>query len=902
MIKAKDKFISLIIVIAMILALIVPVFAVYINNLPSYGTETEDKDRYEENDSFDKATELSFPGKIKATIHEAADIDYYFFVFKGNGTLSLTLTPPADKSYALELLDENGNKLAASEKTDGISQNIRYRTEVGSYVVAVKGINGDFSENGQYELSLKKEMDYTEVTSIDLSEQNMLTAMTDKSENGSGYAWDLGVNGGGNFLMSMTYFANWGGPVSESEDEYNDDLKEYNYKNLSSDALYHVQNAIYLPNDDRESFIEHVKNGVYNYGTADIYYMSAAAYWTPDYSNFYLDEDYKCKVPGGDGGHIVTIVGWDDSYSKDNFTGSASLWGFDESDISKPEKDGAFIVKNSWGEDIGDGGYFYLSYYDAYVMNNNPAIYITDEAADNYNHQYANDIAGAIDMISAKKNLCAEERFVNENEMPELLKAISFQLMSSNTKYAVSVTCDGKTKKVAEGVKKYAGFYTVRIDNPVTIPAGTEFSISVELESTKDDVSPAIGTSCNYEGIVSCLESKENVAFVEIDGELYDTGISTYYPCVRAYTWDVDSVDLNLTMSSANQSEYDGVLNKSAKSNIKKALPESIKTGGTLMKNQSNSMTVSLPETGKVDADDSKLPERFDLRETGTLTPVKNQGNLASCWTFAAIASVENSIARNGGYAENIPKDIKLNSSKKDILLTNNNKEIPVDMTATLDTGDKDVSSSKIWWSITGDVDCVRLDTEQSFSGEKVQVLTAIKPGKVTVTASSDADMTIIESCEIIITAKGVENVTLNSKELTLDRGESFKLSAKTEPEDALDSTVIWSSDNPDVANIDDSGNVTAISEGVTTITAKAGTVEANCKVTVTANKIINGGTEQNKDTGSNPEIDKIDAEDEADSITNTGTSDTQNPAVYGLISIIALSMAVSLIVYKKQL
>ena len=51
--------------------------------------------------------------------------------------------------------------------------------------------------------------------------------------------------------------------------------------------------------------------------------------------------------------HYVSVVGYDDTYSKDNFI-----------EGHKPEKDGAFICKNSWGEAWGDAGYFYLSYYD----------------------------------------------------------------------------------------------------------------------------------------------------------------------------------------------------------------------------------------------------------------------------------------------------------------------------------------------------------------------------------------------------------------------------------------------------------------------------------------------------------------------------------------------------------
>ena len=54
--------------------------------------------------------------------------------------------------------------------------------------------------------------------------------------------------------------------------------------------------------------------------------------------------------------HSVVIIGWDDTYSKNNFPAS-----------NRPSTDGAYIVQNSWGKDWGTNGKFYVSYEDLYI-------------------------------------------------------------------------------------------------------------------------------------------------------------------------------------------------------------------------------------------------------------------------------------------------------------------------------------------------------------------------------------------------------------------------------------------------------------------------------------------------------------------------------------------------------
>ena len=79
-----------------------------------------------------------------------------------------------------------------------------------------------------------------------------------------------------------------------------------------------------------------------------------------------------------------------------------------------------------------------------------------------------------------------------------------------------------------------------------------------------------------------------------------------------------------------------------------------------------------------------------------------------------------------------------------------------------------------------------------------------------------------------------VTNITLNTKAITLEIGQSEKLTATVSPFNADNATILWASDNSSVAKVSD-GTVTAIAPGTARITAKAddGGMSDACVVTV---------------------------------------------------------------------
>lgn len=110
--------------------------------------------------------------------------------------------------------------------------------------------------------------------------------------------------------------------------------------------------------------------------------------------------------------------------------------------------------------------------------------------------------------------------------------------------------------------------------------------------------------------------------------------------------------------------------------------------------------------------------------------------------------------------------------------------------------------------------------------------VTAIGPGTTSITATA-ADGKITSSCVVSVLSPALD-IKISSSSLSLEEGESATLSASVFPSDATQNALAWRSDKPEIAQVDQNGNVRALKAGVAVITVSVSeTVFETCKVTV---------------------------------------------------------------------
>ena len=116
-------------------------------------------------------------------------------------------------------------------------------------------------------------------------------------------------------------------------------------------------------------------------------------------------------------------------------------------------------------------------------------------------------------------------------------------------------------------------------------------------------------------------------------------------------------------------------------------------------------------------------------------------------------------------------------------------------------------------------------------------VVTAISVGTAVITVTTNDGSDLTASCTVTVTPKAVQSITMDEEDLTLERGETTRLTVTVSPSDADDTSVTWRSNNSAVATVDGGGRVTAIEVGTAIISATTNDgsgLSARCTVTVT--------------------------------------------------------------------
>ncbi len=357
-------------------------------------------------------------------------------------------------------------------------------------------------------------------------ESNLLPGETnDFSENHmkNTHGFDWGYNSGGNGDMATAYLARWGGPVNETDDPYDPN------SGMSPPGLSprkHVQGVIYIPARSSASDNDNLKNAVMSAGAvyATMYISQDASYYNEGTYAFYYN-----GVSGSN--HAVAIVGWDDNYSSANFS-------------SAPPGNGAFIVRNSWGTGFGDGGYFYISYYDtklAYSMN---YLFYNAESTTNYSRIYQYDPLGWLGSFGYS-NETGWFANIFTAEASEYLAAVSLYNASVNSSYEIYIYTDvtagvprsGTLAATETGTIQYPGYTTINLSSPVYLSSGERFSIVVKLTA------PGVGTPIPLEkriaGYSSSATASPGQSFVSSNGSSWSDLTSIYANdnvCLKGFT------------------------------------------------------------------------------------------------------------------------------------------------------------------------------------------------------------------------------------------------------------------------------------------------------------------------------------------------------------------------------
>ena len=298
----------------------------------------------------------------------------------------------------------------------------------------------------------------------DFSENHLKNIIHKYNLNGT----DVESNSGSSLLRPINYMLSWTDPVNDMDDPF------YEQSTLSSNtsSTFHVQDVVFInPYDGINP--EYIKENILKYGAlfsefnfegkcdlnltmlGDNYYVyNTINYYNPAFIN-----------PN----HAITIIGWDDDYSRNNFNNSGNI----------PEADGAFIIKNSWGTDFGLNGFNYVSYYDKSIGINGFIAFDLENQC-NYSNIYQHETCS----VSAINTNSTEASILNnyQSHNNEQIQAVG-TFFDKESNYTVTIYKNNLEQYTQEGNISTAGYHTIKLKQYVPVNTGDNFTVMLKLEN-----------------------------------------------------------------------------------------------------------------------------------------------------------------------------------------------------------------------------------------------------------------------------------------------------------------------------------------------------------------------------------------------------------------------------------
>ncbi|MGM0550715.1 MAG: C1 family peptidase [Bacteroidota bacterium] len=369
-----------------------------------------------------------------------------------------------------------------------------------------------FAALGSFESRLK----VRDGESHDFSEANMATC----------HGFENGPDDGGNYYLAAAYATQ--GIVTENSDPYSSLTAFRGCVEVEKDR--YITEIRWLPEK-----ADMIKNTLYNYGAV------ATSMHAGEQDQYYNTTDYTWYYGGNDAtDHGVLIVGWDD---EKEVTGG----------IDSPESpNGAWIIKNSWGPDFGEAGYFYMSYNDTKGATNN-AIYLDDLPASQVDTLYSIDKLGMISSFGYGNHPEAYGmvKYVATGE--ESISKVGTYISSGGTTVTVEIYDDfnsttkelsNKRGEILDQYCLYPGYYTFNVEANVT----DDFYVKVKY-ATQGNGYP-IPVEYTIDGYATADISDPGTCFISRDGIAWvDMNDNDADICIRAYALNDQAIQASFTTS-----------------------------------------------------------------------------------------------------------------------------------------------------------------------------------------------------------------------------------------------------------------------------------------------------------------------------------------------------------------